>query len=258
MLKIVSSENEQIFDQLQIVVMDCAYNSFSNPLTQKLFGKYISLKLDGFLKEYGHGVLPLGSYDFIGTVVMVCEKKGEEMEPITCFKSSTLERARYFSLPLEINSLFHSSAEKQHQKFVESLIRRVEQENKSLGYVSSWTMSSTWGKGTPLRKLALQITNSSLVNLYIDSKIDEALSAGILKFKIDDVQRFLGFNQIQFEGEVLPPIEAWFVKNEKTALMHLESFSDAAKKQAKQYRDLWDSRLFLGVNEFEVGTRVAA
>jgi hypothetical protein len=86
----MQDENEcsNVMERLQVVVLDCPYNSFSSPTTQKLFGKFINMKLTGFLEEYGHGVMPLGAYDFIGTLIMLCEKKGDELEPVFCFKST--------------------------------------------------------------------------------------------------------------------------------------------------------------------------
>ena len=252
MLTLVKKDEQQeLLDRLQVVVLDCPFDTFADPLTQKYFGRYIALKLDGFMNEYEKGILPLGAYDFIGTIVMICEKNGDELQPITCFKSTTLDRAKEFNLAFELTHLFHTEAERENCEYVEGLISRVVSEGKKLGYNSSWTMSAKWGRGTPLRKFMLNLSVSALANYYTEYGIQEVLSAGVLRFKIDQFQKNMGFDFIQYNGKALPPMETWFAKKEKVLLMHLTKFSVETLAAAKAYRSLWDRRITLDSAHFE-------
>ncbi len=237
------SEYGNVLDRLQVVVLDCPYNSFSSPTTQKLFGKFVNMKLTGFLREYEHGILPLGSYDFIGTLIMLCEKKDGELEPVFCFKSTNIERVKYFNLPFELLEWFHSAAEKNHETVVRGILEKAEKENINVGYNSSWTIDPKWREVAELKLLAKELSVALFVNYYQSRSIQEILIGGVKRFKVDQIQGFLGFEYLKYNGEVLPPIEAWFAKNEKAILMHLTRFSEDAQSIADQYSKLWNERI---------------
>ena len=244
-------------ENLQVVVIDCPYNSFSSELTQKLFGKFINMKLTGFLKEYGHGVMPLSSYDFIGTLIMLCEKNGEELDPVFCFKSSTLERVEYFGLPFEINGLLSSSGAGLHLKVIAEIVEKAKAGGRSIGYNSSWTISPNWRHQPDLKSLAKDLSVALFTHYYQSRNIDEILIGGVMKYKVDQIQAFLGFEYLELDGERLPPVETWFVRNEKTILMHLKRFSSEAQTIADRYVELWNNRLEIVANSHQ-NEKVAA
>jgi hypothetical protein len=201
------------------------------------------MKLTGFLREYEHGILPLGSYDFIGTLIMLCEKKDGELEPVFCFKSTTLERVKYFNLPFELLEWFHSSAEKNHEMVVRGILERAESEKINIGYNSSWTIDPKWREVAELKYLAKELSVALFVKYYQSRSTQEILIGGVKRFKVDQIQSFLGFEYLKYNGEVLPPIEAWFAKNEKAILMHLTRFSKEALAIAEKYSKLWSERI---------------
>lgn len=257
-MSIISIHSDSVnIKDLQVVVLDCPYNNFSNPLTQKLFSKFVDMKLRGFLEEYEHGIVPLGSYDFVGTIIMLCHKQGEELEPVFCFKSSTLDRAKYFSLPFELNEWFHSAAEEPHRKAVQKIISRAEQDGIHLGYNSSWTIDPHWRSDPHLKKLARDLSVAVFTQYYTQAKIQEILIGGVLRFKVDKIQAYLGFEYLEHQGERLPPVEAWFAKNEKAILMHLKKFSPEALAMASQYQELWDRRLVIDESDYQKEKKVA-
>jgi len=245
MLKLVrpDEETESLLERLQVVVIDCPVDTFADSRTQKLFGKYIALKLNGYTNNYEQGIIPVGAFDFVGTIVMICEKRGDDLEPVTCFKSSSLGRARNFSLHFEALSLFPTDAEREHREYIERLIERMDQEHKTLGYISSWTMDSEWGRGTHLRKFFLNLSLSTLINYHADCRFNEIIAYAVLRFKIDEVLSFVGFELGADQGRVLGPIDTWFVKNEKTAMMHFKRFAEDAIVLGNTYRPLWEKRI---------------
>ncbi len=244
-------------DDLQVVVIDCAYNSFSDPFTQKLFGKFVDMKLRGFLEEYEHGIVPLGAYDFVGTILLVCEKKGAELEPIFCFKSSTLNRAQYFSLPFELLDCFHHDDRSIHKQAVQAVIQHASQNNINLGYNSSWTIDPRWRSDPRLKLLARELSVAVFTSYYRNYQIQEILIGGALRFKVDRIQAFLGFEYLKSNGENLPPLEIWFAKNEKVALMHLKQFSKEAIEMAEKYQKLWDRRITIDQKTYQNSKKAA-
>ncbi len=201
------------------------------------------MKLRGFLEEYDHGILPLGPYDFIGTLIMLCEKKGDELEPVFCFKSSTLDRVKYFNLPFELMEWFHTDAESKHESVVKEILERAECQNINIGYNSSWTIAPSWRKEPEWKTLAKELSVAVFVHYYQSRNISEILIAGSVRFKVDKIQAFLGFDYLSMNGERLPPIDNWIVKNEQVTLMYLTRFSDDALKLAEKFKVLWAARL---------------
>jgi len=218
------------------------------------------MKLRGFLEEYEHGIVPLGSYDFIGTILLVCRKNGKRMddlEPVFCFKSSTLDRTNYFSLPFELTEWFHSEAERPHREAVQKIIDRAEKNNIHLGYNSSWTIDPSWRSEPSLKQLARELSVAVFTNYYTSYKIQEILIGGVLRFKVDKIQAFLGFDYLKLNGEALPPVEAWFAKKEKAILMHLTQFSKEALELASKYKTLWENRITVDLKTYEKNKKAA-
>jgi hypothetical protein len=233
-------------EQYQIVILDCPYNSFQDVETQTLFSKFVAMKLAGYQKEYPYGVLPFGSYDMIATLVMLCEKNADgTFEPIMVFKSTSSERCEAFRLPFEMLELFRNPEAAEHKEATLNILASAKSRGVNVGYNSSWTILSKVRENKELVKLARDVTVMLLNNYYMTYGMKEVLIGGAVRFKVDQLQLFVGWKHLQHENKVLPAIGCPFLFGEQTALMHLTEFSQGAKDMAEQYKSLWENRVVI-------------
>lgn len=255
---IVKKESEEtILSNLKLVVIDCAYDTFSNPETQKFFGKYVAMKLEGFANGYAKGILPLGSYDFIATLFLICEIQGNELEPGLCFKISSLKQAERFKLPYELLGWFQSDAEKVHSEAVNLILDRIRSEGSDIGYGSSWTSTPKW-RQCEIRSRIVKDLSIALVKLHHENKnIPESMLGAVQRFKVDKHMGALGFECLSHRGEPLPPVEAWFANREKAVLMHLKNYTEEGARMSEKYKKLWEDRFEIAITS-EENTKIAA
>ncbi len=232
-------------NRFQLFVIDCPYNSFSNPMTQNLFGKFISSKLDGFLAEYEHGILPLGAYDFVGTLILLCEKQGENYEPVFCFKSTSQERSDYFGLPFELMGAFREGCDQTQKEAIVRILRTAKSKNINVGYNSSWTILPKWRSDSALRSFSKDLSCAVLASYYRGYNIEEVLIAGVVRFKVDKLQAFIGFEYISENGKQIDPIGSSFLNDEQIQLMHLKQFTPEVLALAEKYKSIWENRVVI-------------
>jgi hypothetical protein len=142
-----------------------------------------------------------------------------------------------------MNGLLSAAGGETHQKVVSRIVESAKERNLNIGYNSSWTINPIWRHQPELKSIAKELSIALFTSYYLSRKIDEILIGGVMKYKVDKIQAFLGFKYLENEGVQLPPIETWFVKNEKTILMHLTQFSQEALNMAQKYEKLWNQRM---------------
>jgi len=251
-------QRDDLTDKYQIVILDCPYDSIQDVDTQKIFSKFVASKLNGYMKEYPYGVLPFNVYDLVGTLLLLCEKKqGSELEPIMVFKSTSSERCKKFNLPFELFEYFQKPETEAYKNTVTGILESAQKHGVNVGYNSSWTIKKKIRENPELVKLVRDLSVMMITSYYTHYKINEVLIAGVVKFKVDKLLTYIGFEYFQSNGKVLPPISCPFLFGEQTAIMHLKHFSEEAKALALKYDKLWNSRLTIDITTLDEKTKVA-
>ena len=80
--------------KLKIVVLEAPYDSLKEKHAPDIFGKIISLKLQGYGPEYPYGTMPVDTNDFIATHLAVCVEDGSELKPIMAYKTVQQRKCR--------------------------------------------------------------------------------------------------------------------------------------------------------------------
>lgn len=247
-MQLVKSNAENNYlDRLQIVVLDCPYASIQDPQTQKIFSKFMATKLGGYMQEYPYGVLPMDRYDMMATLLLLCEKKDDgDLEPIAVFKSTSLERCKLFNADFELMEYYHSEGTEVYKQATLDILESAYKRGVNVGYNSSWTIQKHIREDKEKVRLARDLSFMMFANHYPHYNIEEVLITGVVKFKVDQVLTWMGFNHLKSQNTTLPPIACPFLFGEKTAVMHLTQFSSEVKALATKYQALWNERLILG------------
>jgi hypothetical protein len=228
----------------RLVVVECPYSTLlTNPMTEDLYMKFMKTKLVGYLQEYSYGVLPFGAYDLIANLVLLCRENDGALSPVMVFKSTSLERCDRFRLPFEMYDLVPPATAPRHRKAMDELLASARRQKVDVGYNSSWTVHPDARHDRSLKEAIREASVAIFYHHYTHYRISEVLIGGAVRFKVDKLQKLMGFLDLARSGQSLPAIDCPFLFGEKTALMHLTEFSEMARSAAEKYRFLWDQRL---------------
>ena len=229
----------------KVVVLDCPYDTWSSTDTQYLFGKIINLKLLGYKSVYTDGVLPIDTYDFISTHILICGDEDGKLKPLTGFKSVTLARCKRFNLPFPTSQLLSGSNSPKHTEAVASVMKECDESGEGLTYDSSWTVHPEARKSRAVHHFLQELFIANAVNLHNESTPHKLLGAGVRRIRTDKFLERLGFTRLASAGQPLPTFKQASLVGTEVALILLENFSEFATNISKKYEDYWTNRVVI-------------
>jgi hypothetical protein len=230
-------------DKYQVVVLDCAYDTWGNPQTRELLMRTLSLKLHGYLSSYPYGTLPIDTTDFICTHLLICEKRSHELLPVMGYKCTTLDRANTHRLALPCQAILQSSGAERHHRRVLQLLDEICAKGRRVSYDGSWTLDPEIRNDEDLSKRFKDVLMALNVLHHLDAGISDILGFGVPRFKTDQFFRCIGYERVSDQGGVLPEIQQRSLQDESVVLMHLQKFSDIAMATGRRFRKSWDNRI---------------
>ncbi|MCX6968034.1 MAG: hypothetical protein NTZ46_09725 [Verrucomicrobia bacterium] len=229
----------------KVVVLDCPYDTWSKTSTQSLFSEIINLKLAGYTSVYTDGVLPVDTYDFIATHILVCGEENGQLKPLTGFKSVTLSRCKRFNLPFPTSQLLSGTNTPQHTEAVASIMRSCDESGDVLAYDSSWTVHPLVRKDRPVHHFLQELFISNVVHLHTSAAPHKLLGAGVRQVRTDKFFERVGFKRLSNSGEPLSTFKQASLVGAEVALIHLERFSEFATSIAQKYESFWNERVVI-------------
>jgi hypothetical protein len=230
-------------DRYQVVVLDCAYDTWGNPQTRELLLRTLSLKLNGYLSAYPYGTLPIDTTDFICAHLLICERRSHELFPVMGYKCTSLDRSKTHRLAFPCQAILQASGADAHLKQAEQIVGEAVSAGRRISYDGSWTLDPVIRADeilAPRFKDALIALN---VLHHLDSDIPEILGFGMPRFKTDQFFRFIGYEPVSGGDGPLPELKMSTLQNEPAVLMHLRKFTDLALAVAKRFEPLWRNRI---------------
>jgi hypothetical protein len=219
------------------------------------------LKFDGYCSRYQYGIMPVSDYDFMATHVCITVKEGNELIPISGFKSINSEICKDFRVPFPaINCKFGMFTDN-FPKHVEAL-KLWEQEaaknNEVYAYNGSWTMKTDLPK--VLRDITRELSFVLFCLHYNSMNIKHVMNSASANFGVNKHQEWMGMEYLADKsGILLPSFKSPVFFDEPFYLMHLRKvgFSQELKQAAEKYQNLWEKRIIVKDREAEI-TRKAA
>mgnify|MGYP003639230762 FL=1 len=242
--------------KLKIVVMEKPYNLIqSSASVREILPRIFKLKLDGYRPHYQYGVMPIDDTDFWGNHVLVCRETSDGLIPIMGFKSLTVQDAVKFKkeFALYTHSLNTPGCE-EHKKNTKSWIDKLSKTG-DVGYNHSWTMCPSVHLDKEVKKICYDLSRVLMYCYYRDYNIPHMVLACSKRFKVDQQMLDIGFEYLKNENDtVMPPFKAAGFAQEEFYIMHINDLnhSDSVKFLYNKYKDLWENRLTLKLEEEEL------
>jgi len=225
----------------RIVVLDCPYNTWAKKETQELFTAIVGLKLKGYLPVYEHGVMPVDSYDFIATHLLVCVEEQARLRPVTGFKSVSVGACERFNLPFPTHAVLGAERAGAHGQAVGNIMERCRSTGKELCFDSSWTVDPEFRRHRELNLLLQELFISNIIQWHRAEQ--EVLGTGILRVRTNRFFERVGFHPVEMDGAPLPPFEQPSLRGSHAVLIHLQEPSTFAQSVAMKHQPLWENRI---------------
>jgi hypothetical protein len=228
----------RLYQNLQIVILDCPIATWDSPQTQKLFCRLLSLKLNGYGKEYPEGVTSLDASDFFGTHLLICRTDEHgELEPLMGYRSISLKRAEFFRITFPALTTLRAGGAEKFEPAIKKIISDCLDSGHDISFDSSWTKSPKLDKEFTKYLRGIITTIGTLYHL--ESDIKEWFTCGIFRFKTDEYFRYLGAK------DVTEPFGLFSSANEKCVMLHLKKPSVDSLRESEEFRSLWQKRLHI-------------
>jgi hypothetical protein len=246
--------------RLRIVIVDCPYDTIhSDDRVQQLFGRLVGLKIQGYRNQYPYGALPVDASDYFGVHILLCEETlNRQLNPLTGFKSVTLERCKNFQTHFPLEHVMEGKAANLHRAFVQRVLAQAEKNGEPVAYNSSWTIRPDLTRDRDLRNFCRDISMFFLVRYYEDARIPHCFAGAAVRFKVHQLKEAVGFEYLTGQDGPLPafPCEPFY--GEPIHLMYLRKATEEARRWAHLFDPLWESRIILRSNEAQSASNLKA
>jgi hypothetical protein len=226
---------------LQIVVLHNVFQQIDNPSVGEVFLKLLQLKKNGYATRHSRRFIPVGTHDFFGVHLLVCEKK--TMEPILCSKIVSYKNCSYYNVPFPLDGLDEVFNNHQQLELQKIIFQRITQ-GRDVSYSGGLTINPKF-KGFGLSSLFKDIYTGIHYRIHEHHGYKTMMGFSTPKVGTDVFFKTWGVNPLVVNGSEMKPTALPFANGAESILVwgDLENLSDYKKEMAKKYNDLWDNRL---------------
>lgn len=252
---------------LRLVVIRCPYDSLRLPGTQELFGRLMSMKLEGYRREYPYGILPVDTTDFLGDHHVVCHEESDgKLIPLMGMKSTFNDRCPKFRVDFPLMNYLRLNATPEFEVAAKEVFDRCQKSALRLSYESGLSISDEARSNVQLKRMTKELFTAIHVLYHSEiSQTDEMLAMAATRFKVDRLFEFWGYERLASTKtrEILPEISLPSHYGNFAVCMHLRNgFSAQALEAAEKFRSLWNERIVFsletdGKNEYSLSTQAA-
>lgn len=235
--------------RLRVVLLESVYEQWDSPLVRQVFVEMMNLKLKGYAVEYPHGVLALDSSDFIGSHHLVCREEGRNLVPLMGYKSVTARRCEVHRLLFPALSLMRAARAPAHETLIEQRLKECHESNLDISYDSAWTILPQARKDKALTDELRGIMKAIHVLYHEEYRVPRIIAGGVLRFKVDQLYHYWGYQPFALDGSILPPIQNPSLFGESVQFFELNRFSRKAHDDAQEYASIWKERVVLDKND---------
>ena len=234
---LTNSRGASLGQKLQIVVLERPIDTWSDPFTTLIFSKLVEMKLAGYAAHHPYGSLAVDKTDFFGDHILVGDVSSGDFVPITGWRSVTLDACKLFKNEFSAIAAARKSAP--HVEYVEHLL--ASNPGKNIRYCSAYTINPNIRD----RNILVQIKPLLAAMgywFYKTDRTDISLLVGNVTAKVDRMFESLGYQPLEWNGEVLPSFPIAFYDME-VRMFKLGEPTDLAIESATQYHELWERRI---------------
>lgn len=230
-------------DRLRFVILESPYDSWNHPLAETIYGRMVTLKLQGYGREFPYGVMAVDSTDMISDHLLVCEETDDGLRPLVGNKSIILNKCERFHMPFAGLSIPEEAKAHEHILVMNEIIRNAKETGRDIRYAASWTMAPRERGQGEWTDLLRELFTAIYTSYYLEIPKVGITAGATIRFKVDAYVKWLGHVALHRDGRELPPIKVPHLNDEPVLWTHLESFNLEPRRVAKKWQKLWNNHV---------------
>ncbi len=234
-------------NDIQVIIVHDFFDQIHDAFVSELFLKLLKLKRDGYQAKHSQRFLPVGTHDFFGIHLILCEKK--TMTPILCSKIVSYKNCKYYNTPFPLVGLSNILKTDQ-EAHLQSIIYERLGKGRDVSYSGGLTINPLF-KGFGLSPFFKDIYTGLHYLIHLHHGLETMMGFGTPKVGTDVFFRKWGVYPLTVNGVEMNPTPVPFANGTASLLMwaDLENLSEYKKEMGKHYKALWHER-----KEFSVKT----
>lgn len=226
---------------LKIIVVSSFFDQIDDPFVGDIFIKLLKLKKSGYQSKHSERFLPVGTHDFIGHHIILCDKKTST--PILCSKIVSYKTCVYYNTPFPLSELGCFLTNDQTQE-LRSIIETRIQQGKDITYSGGLTINPAF-KGFGATPLFKDIYTGLHYLAHTTYGYSTVMGFGAPKVGTDVFFKTWGVRPLEVAGVPMEPTPTPFANGIDSVLVwgDIDLLSDYKKSMAIKFKELWDERL---------------
>lgn len=205
---------------------------------QHLFGELLALRIRGYVREHGPGVMPVDAYDHFSTHLLLCQ----DGQPVACAKFIPFLDCQSQQRAFPPGELLERAGNQPAQQATEAFIRRLIARNLDLTYDCAFTLCPTIRQSQEAATI-VRIMHGAWMCYHHSVGPRHFIVSATLRLKTERLFLRLGCQPVCKQAEY----RLHSVNNEPALMMCFEQGSPLAQSWIAQYRPLWEQRRELGL-----------
>jgi hypothetical protein len=237
-------------NELKVVLLNGVFSQINNPEIGELFVKLLQLKKNGYQGYHSERFIPVGTHDFFGIHLLICEEK--TMTPILCSKVVSYESCKYHNVAfplMNLTDVFSHDEQSEVDKIISERLRL----GRDLSYSGGLTINPKF-KGFGQSDFFKDMYSGLHYLLHEDYQLETMMGFATPKVGTDAFFARWGVKPLNVEGLEMKATPLPFANGAESFLVwgDLENLSDYKKEMGLKYRKLWDNRLEFSMNKAQL------
>lgn len=237
-------------NQLKVVLLNGVFSQINDPEIGELFVKLLQLKKNGYQGHHSERFIPVGTHDFFGIHLLICEEK--TMTPILCSKVVSYTSCDYHNISFPLWNLPDVFNQEQQSEVHKIISERVTQ-GKDISYSGGLTINPKF-KGFGQSEFFKDMYSGLHYLLHEENELKTMMGFATPKVGTDAFFARWGVRPLQVAGSEMKATPLPFANGAESILVwgDLENLSAYKREMGMKYKKLWDNRLEYSVNKTQL------
>jgi hypothetical protein len=232
---------------LQVVVVNSLFDQIEKNEVSELFVNLLKLKKSGYQSKHSDRFLPVGTHDFFGHHIILCEKR--TMTPILCAKIISYKTCQYYNTDFPLRDLGDFLLFEQKQELDRIIHSRVEQ-GKDITYSGGLTINPVF-KGFGSSPFFKDVYTGLHYLAHVAYDYSTMMGFALPKVGTDVFFKTWGVKPLEVNGIPMKPTPTPFVNGIDSILVwgDVNQLSDYKISMGSKFRTLWENRLDYSIKQ---------
>jgi len=219
----------------KLCILDSAFKESNNNEYNKFFGLLLSLRMKGYMHTHGINAIPIDSYDYIATNILLYREQNNEIEPLACSRIVRYSMCRGNNLEFVPLSLLD---DEENVESIEAIRNFILNETNDITFDSSFTIAPKY-KCTKESQIIIQYILGAVFCWHRDNGLNNFFASATLKIKTDKLFNKLGLESISNDAQY----KLKSINNEPALMMKfISNYTQVTEQFMKKTEELWRRR----------------